>query len=52
MEEKHLYEIRRGGETICTSHVPRLGYTPKRLREMVADGYKYYVDGKLQRKIE
>lgn len=45
------YEIRRGGETVCVSSLPMCGYDLKRLRGILADGYKYYVDGKLQRKV-
>ena len=51
-EKKMIYEIRRGGETMEHSSVPMLGKTVKQLRQMVADGYRYYVDGKLQRRIE
>lgn len=51
-EKKSVYEIRLNGETVCTSSMPRLGYTPKRLREMLAAGYKYCADGKIQRKVE
>lgn len=45
------YEIRRNGETIAHSSDPMLGYDPKKLRKIVADGHQYYVDGKYQRKI-
>lgn len=51
-EKKTVYEIRMGGETVCYSSLPRLGYTAKRLREILAAGFKYYVGGKIQRKIE
>lgn len=51
-EKKMIYEIRRGGETICQSNLPMLGYSAKLLRQMVADGNRYYVDGKLQRRVE
>lgn len=46
------YEIRRDGEVVCASSLPMCGYTPKRLREMLAAGYRYYVNGKLERKVE
>lgn len=46
------FEIRRDGDTVCVSSVPRCGYSAKLLREMMADGYRYYVNGKLQRKVE
>lgn len=46
------YEIRRDGSTVCASSLPMCGYPAKLLREMIAAGYRYYVDGKLQRKAE
>lgn len=49
---KERFEIRRDGETVCTSPLPMCGYTPKRLREILAAGYRYYIDGKLQRKVD
>lgn len=52
MMEKARFEIRRNGETVCASSLPMCGYTPKRLRGMLADGYRYYCDGKLIRKAE
>lgn len=52
MSKTTSYEIRRDGVTVCASSVPLCGYSPKMLRKIVADGYKYYVDGKYQRKIE
>lgn len=51
-EEKTVYEIRRDGVTVCASSLPMLGYSVKRLRGLLADGYRYYAGGKLQRKIE
>ena len=51
-EEKTIYEIRRGGETVCHSNIPMLGYSAKLLRQMVADGYRYYADGKMKRRID
>ena len=50
-ERKSVYEIRRGGETLEHSSVPMLGKSAKLLRQMVVDGYRYYVDGKIVRKI-
>lgn len=47
-----LYEIRRDGETVCRSSLPRCGYCAQRLKEMIASGYRYYIDGKLQRRLE
>ena len=52
MATKEKYEIRRDGVTVCSSNIPRCGYGIKLLREMVAIGYRYYVDGKMQKKIE
>lgn len=46
------YEIRRDGSTVCRSSIPRCGYPAKLLREMIAAGFRYYVDGKLQRRPE
>lgn len=46
------YEIRLNGETVCVSSVPKCGYSGKLLREMVAAGYRYYVNGKMERKVE
>lgn len=46
------YEIRRDGVCLCSSTIPRLGYSVKMLRGMLKDGYRYYVNGKMVRKIE
>lgn len=51
-KEKHIYELRKDGNTICQSPIPFLGYRKPQLRQIVNDGYKYYVDGKYQRKVE
>lgn len=40
------YCILRGGVVLCLSSVPWCGYPPKQVRQMVADGYVYTVDGK------
>lgn len=45
------YEIRRNGETVCVSSLPYCGYPVKTLRQMMADGYQYDVDGKAIRKV-
>ena len=45
------YEIRLGGETKCASSLPCCGYPVKTLRQMMADGYQYVVDGKTVRKV-
>lgn len=52
MSKTTSYEIRRDGVTLLNSPIPLCGYSPKMLRQIVADGHKYYVDGKYQRKIE
>lgn len=46
------YEIRLNGEPVCVSSVPKCGYSAKTLREMLAAGYRYYVNGKMERKVE
>lgn len=52
MEKEKKYEIRKDGEIKAASPIPRLGYSARLLRQMAADGYRYYIDGKLQRRIE
>lgn len=47
-----MYEIRRDGVTVCSSTMPRCGYSAKTIREMIAAGYRYYADGKMQKKVE
>ena len=49
---KEKYEIRRDGVCFCRSNIPRCGYSVKILREMLNCGYRYYVDGKMQKKVE
>ncbi len=51
-EKKTVYEIRKDGEIKAASHMPRLGYSARLLRQMAADGYRYYIEGKPQRRIE
>lgn len=46
----HEYCILRGGVVLCRSPLPWCGYPPKQVRQMVADGYTYTVDGK-ERKV-
>lgn len=50
--ETTSYEIRRDGETVCRSSLPRCGYPVKLLKDMIASGFRYYVAGKLMRKVE
>lgn len=45
-----LYEIRRNGVTVATSTTPKLGYSDRALRVILADGHRYYIDGKLFKK--
>lgn len=45
------YEIRRNGETVCVSSMPYYGYPAKTVRDMMAAGYQYAVDGKAVRKV-
>lgn len=50
------YEIRKSGQTYCTSQIKDLGYTVATLRAMSAAGYHLYIDGKraklMERKME
>jgi hypothetical protein len=41
-----LYELRRGGETMCRSTIPNLGYPPEVLKDMERHGMRLYCDGK------
>lgn len=47
-----VYEIRKDGVVYATSALPLCGYSRNLLRQIVADGYRYCVNGKIQRKIE
>ena len=44
------YCILRGDVVLCRSSVPYCGYPPKKVRQMIADGHLYTVDGK-ERKV-
>lgn len=46
---EHKYCIIRGNVVLCRSSVPYCGYPPKKVRQMIADGYQYTVDGKEKR---
>lgn len=46
----HEYKILRGDVVLCRSSVPWRGYPPKKVRQMIVDGYRYAVDGK-ERKV-
>jgi len=50
--EEFLYEIRREGRIMCTSPLPMCGYDRSKLREILAAGYRYYVNGKMQKKLQ
>lgn len=45
-----LYEIRRNGVTVANSTTPKLGYSDRELRVILADGHRYYIDGKPYKK--
>ena len=45
----HEYKILRGDVVLCRSSVPYCGYLPKKVRQMITDGYQYMVDGKEKR---
>ena len=40
------YEMRRGGEVLCGSSVPNLGYPLEWLRDMARNGIHLYRNGK------
>ena len=44
-----LHEIRKDGKTLVSWRDPSCGYPPETLRAMKANGYRLYIDGKLQR---
>ena len=46
------YEIRFEGETKCVSELVRCGYSKLTLKRMLDAGYRYYIDGKYQKKAE
>lgn len=50
--ENNAYEIRLDGSPVCRSSLPRCGYPVKLLRDMIAAGYRYYIGGKLQRRVD
>ena len=51
-KEKTVYEIKLDGRTVLTSSLPMCGYSREVLRKIVAAGFRYCVNGKIQRKIE
>lgn len=46
----HEYKILRGDVVLCRSSMHYCGYQPKQVRQMIADGHRYLVDGK-ERKV-
>lgn len=45
-ETRDYYEMRRGGEVLCGSTVPNLGYPAERIRDMARNGIYLYKNGK------
>ena len=45
----HLHEVRKNGKTRVCWRDPSCGDPPETLRAMKANGYRLYIDGKLQR---
>ena len=43
---RDYYEMRRGGEVLCCSSVPNLGYPPEWIRDMARQGIYLYRNGK------
>lgn len=43
------YEIRRNGATLCSGHVPQLGYSKETLRDMARSGLHLYHNGKREK---
>ena len=44
-----LHEIRKDGKTMMSWRDPSCGYSPETLKNMKSNGYRLYIDGKLQR---
>ena len=43
---RDYYEMRRGGEVMCSGAVPNLGYPVERIRGMARNGIYLYKNGK------
>ena len=43
---RDYYEMRQGGQTLCSSTVPNLGYPAHWIREMAKAGIHLYKNGK------
>lgn len=41
-----LFQIRRGGQVICSSSLPGCSYSPATLKDMQKNGMHLYQDGK------
>ena len=48
-DARPLHEIRKDGKTMMSWRDPSCGYAPSTLKNMKANGYRYYIGGKLQR---
>ena len=48
-DARPLYEIRKDGRAMMSCRDPSCGYPPETLKSMKANGYRLYIDGKLQR---
>ena len=48
-DTRPLHEIRKDGKTMMSWRDPSCGYSPETLKSMKANGYRLYIDGKLQR---
>lgn len=46
------YEIRKGGVVCCASSLPYCGYSPQTIKEMQADGFELYADGKKVKRVK
>lgn len=51
-EIRDFWEVTWGGEVVCTSTVPFLGYPPRILLDMHVNGYSFYKNGKRVKKCE
>lgn len=43
---RDYYEMRRGGEVMCSGTVPNLGYPAEWIRDMARNGIYLYKNGK------
>lgn len=48
-DPRPIHEIRKDGKTMMSWQNPSCGYSPETLKNMKANGYRLYIDGKLQR---